>query len=282
MENATIHYERDGHVARLVIDQERRRNAVNLAMWRLIPDLLRQAAADPDVRLVVVTGAGSAAFSAGADISEFAELRATSSGVEAYEAAVTAALDAVLGCPKPTVAAVRGVCFGGGMEIALCCDLRFADANARFRMPGAQLGLGYAYSAVRLVADRLGAAATADILFTGREIGAAEAARLGIAQSVSAAETFDGDVAAVVARIAGNAPLTLLAAKRALIDLARPDHLRDRAAVDALVAACFASEDYAEGRAAFREKREPLFRAGAGTAPQQEPSDLSSAQKVTS
>lgn len=124
MENATIHYEREGHVARLVIDQERRRNAVNLAMWRLIPDLLRQAAADPDVRLVVVTGCGSAAFSAGADISEFAALRATASGVEAYEVAVTAALDALLGCPKPTIAAVRGVCFGGGMEIALCCDLR--------------------------------------------------------------------------------------------------------------------------------------------------------------
>lgn len=274
MAEGTITYGVEGHIARLAIAQERRRNALSLAMWKALPDLMARAAEDANVRLVVISGAGRIAFSSGADISEFATVRSTPREVEAYEQAVGAAMDAVLRHPKPVIAAIRGICFGGGMEVAMCCDLRLADEAARFRMPGAQLGLGYAYDAVALLKERLGAAATSDILFSGREIAASEALALGVVQKVFASDEFETRTSAYQQRIARNAPLTLVAVKRALIELAKPHGKADRAAIDKLVAACFASRDYEEGRTAFREKREPLFGADAGTAAGRDSSTL--------
>lgn len=256
----------DGHAATLTIDNERRRNAVGLAMWRAIPERIAEASADPDIRVVVLEGAGELAFSAGADISEFATVRSSPQDVAAYEHAAEAALEAVANCPKPTIAAIRGICFGGGFELALACDLRIAEEGSTFRMPGTRLGLGYAYSAVEMFVARLGQAATAEILFTGEVFDAAAAQRLGVVQKVFGKPDFEAERNALVETISANAPLTLLAAKRALIELSRPHRERDKTAVDALVAACFASPDYAEGRAAFAEKRQPLFKAAAGTA----------------
>lgn len=275
-----IDLRKQGHVAAITIDNERRRNALNLAMWRAIPEAIADASADPNIRVVVLAGAGPLAFSAGADISEFATVRSTPDDVAAYEHAVEAALEAVASCPKPTIAAIRGICFGGGFELALACDLRIAEAGARFRMPGTRLGLGYAYSAVEMFVARLGPAATAEILFTGEAFDAAAALRLAVVQQVHAADAFEAARGALLETIASNAPLTLVAAKRALIELSRPHGERNKAAVDALVAACFASPDYAEGRAAFAEKRPPLFKAAAGTAEIRVQSDPG-AKKVT-
>lgn len=261
-----IDLRKQGHAATITIDNERRRNAVGLAMWQAIPERIAEASTDPDIRVVVLEGAGELAFSAGADISEFATVRSSPQDVAAYEHAVEAALEAVSTCPKPTIAAIRGICFGGGFELALACDLRIAAEGSTFRMPGTRLGLGYAYSAVEMFVARLGQAATAEILFTGEAFDAAAAMRLAIVQQVHSAETFGAARDALVETIASNAPLTLIAAKRALIELSRPLGERDKAAVDALVAACFASLDYAEGRAAFAAKRPPHFKAAAGTA----------------
>lgn len=263
----SIDLRRDGHAAILTISHEARRNALSLAMWRMLPTLVAEASADPDIRVIVLEGAGAKAFCAGADISEFATLRDTPERVEAYEVAVDRALTTLAACPKPTVAAIRGVCFGGGLELALACDLRLADDSALFRMPGAQLGLGYTLSAIEMFVQRIGQAATAEIMFAGRAFGAADALRFGVVQNVHPVASFETGRDALVETIAGNAPLTLIATKRALIELARPAGARDAAAVDALVAACFASSDYAEGRKAFSEKRRPLFKAAAETAP---------------
>ena len=250
-----IDLRKQGHAATITIDNERRRNAVGLGMWRAIPERIAEASIDPDIRVVVLQGAGELAFSAGADISEFATVRSSPQDVAAYEHAVEAALEAVSTCPKPTIAAIRGICFGGGFELALACDLRIAAEGSTFRMPGTRLGLGYAYSAVEMFVARLGQAATAEILFTGEAFDAVAALRLGVVQKVLGMPTFEAERSTFVETIATNAPLTLLAAKRALIELSRPHGERDKAAVDALVAACFASPDYAEGRAGTAETR---------------------------
>ncbi|MGY0777540.1 enoyl-CoA hydratase [Azospirillum argentinense] len=248
-----------GGIARLTLDQPRRLNAMTLEMWRSLPERIGRAVADPAVRVLLVRGAGERAFSAGADISEFGTVRADAAQAAAYEEAVSAATEALLNAPVPTVAAIRGICFGGGLELALCCDLRLSDDGARFRMPGARLGLGYGFPLVRLVVQRMGAAA-ADLLFSARIVTADEAASLGIVQRVAAAAAFDGAVEDYIGLIAGNAPLTLRAAKRAMLEALRTDGPADTEAVDALVARCFASADYAEGRAAFAQKREPGFK----------------------
>jgi enoyl-CoA hydratase/carnithine racemase len=257
--HAMIRYEASGGVARLTLDQVAKHNAMSFAMWSMLPDLVARAEADRDVRVVLVGGAGDKAFCAGADISQFGERRTDADAVAAYERAVSAALEALAGSSKPTVAAIRGICFGGGMALALCCDLRLAAMDVRFRIPAARLGLGYDFANVARLVHRLGPGAAAEMLFTAKIIDAAEGQRLGIAQRVYPVASFAADVAAYAATIAANAPLTLLAAKRALREIEQPEASRDRAAVGRLVAACFASADYAEGQAAFRDKREPRF-----------------------
>lgn len=254
---ATITYSTHAGIARLTLDQPTRHNAMRLAMWQSLPTLLAQAAADPAIRAVTLEGAGRQAFSAGADISEFPATRTGEAAVEAYDHAVSQAAASLLACELPTIALIRGFCFGGGMALAMCCDLRLADETARFRIPAGRLGVGYGWDEIAPVLDRLGPTATAEILFTARIFDAADAARLGITQATYPPESFAQSAEAYLAAIAENAPLTLRATKRALIERTRPNP--DRAAVDRLVAACFASDDYREGQAAFREKRVPRF-----------------------
>jgi len=260
MGTPSIQYRTTGPVARLTIDNPARRNAMTLAMWAALPELVRRAEADPGVRVILVRGAGDTAFCAGADISQFSDNRSSAAEGQAYDAAVHAAQTALFAAEKPTVAYIRGVCYGGGVGIALSCDLRVAAADARFRIPAARLGLGYSFSNVELVAARIGASAAADLLFTARTVDAADALRLGIVGRLLATEQADEAVEELVAAIGGNAPLTLRAVKRALVEVARPAAERDLDAVDALVRACAVSDDYREGQAAFKEKREPRFR----------------------
>lgn len=256
---ATIGYQSRDGVATLTIDQVRKRNALTLEMWRQIPEHIARAEADPAVRIIVLTGAGEQAFSSGADISEFGDKRAGIDATVAYDEAVSRAMNAVADCSKPTVASIRGICFGGGLALALCCHLLLAATDSRFRIPAAQLGLGYEFANVAKLVRRLGFAATTELLFTGAVADASEARRLGLVQQVYPAESFATDAGAYVATIAGNAPLTLQAVVRALHELHRPEAERDGAAADVLVAKCFASSDYLEGQAAFREKRAPRF-----------------------
>ncbi len=255
----SIRYESAHGIARLTIDQPARMNAMRYEMWASLPGLMAQAEADPAVRLIAITGEGERAFSAGADISQFAEKRNGPEAVAVYEHAVEAAHTALARAEKPIIAVIPGVCFGGGMEIAMYCDLRVASSDARFRIPAARLGLGYGFGGIALMARKLGIGPVADLLLSARIIEAAEAERLGIVNAVFDRANFRAQADAYLHQIASNAPLTLKAVKRALVELGKPEAARNSGAVDALVAACFASADYREGQAAFREKRDPVF-----------------------
>jgi enoyl-CoA hydratase/carnithine racemase len=256
---ALIRYVAAHGVATLTIDQPAKMNAMTFDMWTSLPGLIARAEADPAIRAIAVTGAGSRAFSAGADISEFGVKRSGDEAVAAYDRAVDAANAALAKAAKPTIALISGICFGGGFGLAMCCDLRIASSDSRYRIPAARLGLGYGYDNVAKIVGKLGIGPVADLLLSARTIDAVEAGRLGVANSVFPSESFKSDAATYLERIAVNAPLTLIAIKRALIELGRPEADRDVGAVDALVAACFASADYREGQAAFREKRDPAF-----------------------
>lgn len=250
----------DGPLARLVLDNPRRRNAVGFVMWRQLFEALGALAADDAVRVVIVSGAGGQAFSAGADVSEFGEWRTDPDKKRLYDQTMLNAARALESFPKPTLASVRGYCIGGGLELALVCDIRVCAADAQFAVTPARLGIGYSLTDTERLVSRLGAAATREMLFTARRYPAAEALRLGIVNRVVAAAELDRTVAELAGEIAANAPLTLSAAKTIINEATKPPAERDVALCERLVADCYASEDYAEGRRAFAEKRPPRFR----------------------
>jgi enoyl-CoA hydratase/carnithine racemase len=251
---------RDGHIARLTIDHVRRRNAMTLEMWRELGRHCREIAADREVRVVVLAGAGELAFCAGADISEFKDNRSSEAAVETYDQAVADASRALASLPKPTIALIKGVCFGGGMGLAMSCDVRLASSTARFRIPAAKLGLGYPFESLALLVQKLGPGTVADILYSARVVTAEEAQRLHITQITWPEAEFDQSANNYVQQIAANAPLTLAAVKAALVELSKAHGAVGSPVVEEMVKACFSSADYQEGQNAFREKREPRFR----------------------
>lgn len=250
----------DGHVARVVINHPRRRNAVTYAMWKLFGDVLEKVNNDEGVRVIVLTGQGEQAFSAGNDISEFGQWREDPAKLAEYDARSARVYRLLRSCEKPVVALIRGVCVGGGLELALLCDLRIAAENARFGITPAKLGLGYKLDDIQLVVDAIGATGAKLLLFTGRLFSAAEAADLGLVNQVALLSEVEGVVDALAEEIARNAPLTVRELKIAIGEALKPENSRDRARIQALVDACHASEDFQEGQKAFREKRRPRFR----------------------
>ena len=252
--------ERDGHVARVTINRPNRRNALSFAAWQSLAAAFDNLAADPEVRVVVLTGAGDRAFCAGNDISEFAEKRSTPEQVEAYAQVLSHAYEVIGGIEKPLVARVRGFAVGGGFELMQLCDVQIASAGARFAMTPARLGLGYKLADVQLLVDRIGPRTAREMLFTGRLFDAAEAERMGCVTRVVPDEDLDAAVDGCAAEIAANAPLSIRAIKVAIGEALKPPSERDRARCDALAAACNESEDYREGQTAFTERRAPVFR----------------------
>ena len=254
-----LRLERDGGLAVLVLDNPARLNALTADMWAAIPRLIGEAEADPAVRVIVLKGAGGKAFSAGADISEFDSAR-TGDAAKAYDALNHAAFEALLGAGKPTLAMVEGFCLGGGLGIAACCDLRIANEAATFAIPAAKLGLGYHPRWVRTLLTLAPAASVKELLFTGRRFTSQEALAMGLVNRVHSAAVLDSEMRALAEAIAGNAPMTIRAAKAAIDALTLKPETADIARLEALVRACFDSADYAEGRKAFAEKRKPQFK----------------------
>lgn len=255
---ARVIAEADGPIGRITFDNQARRNAMTLAMWQGLRDAVDRFAADPEIRVLVLRGAGEKAFVAGADISEFEALRASEEGIARYNAISEGADHALHTCPKPTIAAIRGSCVGGGMGIALACDLRIAAEDARFGITAARLGLGYGIDGVRKLVAAVGPASASEILFTGGIFTAEDARAMGVLRHVVPVAELDAAVERLARQIAEAAPLTVRAAKAAI--LAVQDRAgAGEASVEALIKACYDSADYQEGRSAFAEKRKPRF-----------------------
>jgi len=247
-------------VAWLTLRNPARLNAVRLEMWEAIPGALAPLAADADVRVVVMRGHGEDAFASGADISEFQERRSDPASAAAYEEVTARAFEALVGFEKPLVAMIHGVCIGGGLAIAASADLRVAADDARLALPPARLGIGYHMGGVERIVSIVGPSAASEIFFTARQYTAAEALRIGLVNQIVAKADMQAFTERYANGIAANAPLTLRAAKRAIRETQRDAASRDHEAVRRLIAACFSSQDYAEGVRAFLEKRSPRFR----------------------
>ena len=247
----------EGQVGWIVFDNQKRRNAMSLAMWKGVAQALADFGANPDVRVVVMRGAGDTAFVSGADISEFEANRNNAQAQAGYAAASDGAWRALERIDKPLIAMIRGFCFGGGLAIAMKADMRIASENALFAIPAARLGIAYPAHSVRDLVALTGPANAKEILFTGRRMDANEALRLGLLNRVVPDGHLESEIAALCATLAVNAPLSMRASKEVIDQIARD--APDPARVKELSRACFDSADYAEGRRAFLEKRRPAF-----------------------
>jgi len=243
----------------ITFNQPARHNAMSLAMWAGLGVAARALGADPSVRVLVMRGAGGQAFVSGADISEFETRRADAAQKRQYDEIAAEGQQALAALAQPLIAMIQGHCLGGGLALALSADVRLADTSARFAIPAARLGLGYDYRGVAALARVVGPSAAKDILFSARALPASEALRLGLVNAVLEPDALDGHVRAYAARIADNAPLTLRAAKAAVAAFEHYADAMNRPELAAMVARCFDSDDYREGRRAFLAKRRPAF-----------------------
>jgi enoyl-CoA hydratase/carnithine racemase len=250
---------KEGSVGYLIFNNPERHNAVSLEMWEAASRILAGFADDPEVRVVVLTGAGGKAFVSGADISKFESERSSKEAIDRYNVAVDEANTAIYEFPKPTIAMIRGYCIGGGVGLALCCDLRICSDNSKFGVPAAKLGLGYGYKGIKKLVDLVGPSFAKEIFFTARQFTAAEAIQMGLVNRVVPAEELEKYVKDYAETIGGNAPLTVNSVKVIVGEAVKDESKRDLQKCADQVAQCFASSDYIEGRKAFMEKRKPAF-----------------------
>lgn len=227
-------------------------------MWQAIPGIVAEFDQNDQIRCLVITGSGTEAFAAGADISEFAANRATEEAAKVYDDATRDAVASILACSRPVVAAIRGICFGGGVALAAACDLRIAASDARFCIPAARLGVAYGVGGTARLAQVVGASLASEMLITARVYSAHEALMRGLVHQVAPVADFEAALEGYVSAIAANAPLSMTASKRAIQAFLAPQPHAVGAA-EAAASVCARSADYAEGRSAFMQKRKPVF-----------------------
>ncbi|MFA6266727.1 MAG: enoyl-CoA hydratase [Pseudolabrys sp.] len=250
---------KEGQVGYLTFNNPDKLNAVSLDMWEAAESYLDEFKNDSNIRVVVVTGAGGKAFVSGADISKFENERAGKEASDRYNEAVDRAYAAFYDFPKPTIAMIRGYCIGGGMGLALSCDLRICTEGSKFAVPAAKLSIGYRYAGLKKLVDVVGPSFAKEIFYTARQFTSEEAKGMGLVNRVlpdGELETYVNDYAAT---IAGNAPLAVDSVKFIVGEILKDPDKRDLDRAEAMVQACFASNDFIEGRRAFMEKRKPKF-----------------------
>ena len=246
----------------MILNNPERHNAISLEMWDAAIEIMADFATDPSVRVMVLTGAGGKAFASGADISKFKDERQEAEALARYQATTQKAYETLQGMPIPTIAMIRGYCIGGGTAVAVCCDVRICTENAKFGIPAAKLGLGYGLQRAIPLVDLVGPAFAKEMFFTGRQFDAREAEKMGLVNRVVADDKLEDTVQEMARTIAENAPLTVRCAKLVVGEALKDSHERDVAATERAVRACFQSNDYKEGQAAFMEKRKPRFTGG--------------------
>jgi enoyl-CoA hydratase/carnithine racemase len=249
----------DGAVGTVVFNQPEKHNAVTVEMWIGLGEIIAEMEADAAIRVVVLRGAGEKAFVSGADISQFDKTRSNAAVAAQHALRMATGRGAIKRCSKPTIAAIRGYCLGGGLGIALQADIRIAANDSQFGIPAARLGIAYAFDGLRTLVDTVGPAHARMIMYSANRLDAAEAARIGLINRVVSGDSLWSEVGALAARIASNAPISVAASKAGIdMSLRDPDQ-RDLALLDAFQRRSLDSEDYREGRAAFKEKRQPVF-----------------------
>jgi enoyl-CoA hydratase/carnithine racemase len=247
-----------GAVATLVLNRPAKRNAITLEMWKALPHTLRDLASDPELRILVIRGAGADAFASGADISEFERVRSNAESARRYSHLAEAADLALAAFPRPTIAMIHGFCVGGGLELALSCDLRFASRAARFGITAARLGIIYGFTSTRRLASIVGPSHARDILFSGRLVGIDEARAMGLVTKVCEPDALEAQTYEYAGQLAQQAPLSQRGAKLMLQHLQGEGGMTD-SDLAAFVEQAYESEDYREGVRAFLEKRRPRF-----------------------
>ena len=244
----------------IVFDQPAKMNAINGAMWRAVPAAVARFDRNPEVRCIALRGSGTEAFAAGADISEFEQLRDGQAAVGEYDGLLDQALHAIQDSRKPSVAMIHGFCMGGGLEVALACDLRYCGTSAQFAIPAAKLGLAYNVEGHKRLMETVGHARAREIMFLGRRYGADEALAMGLVHRVLPDAELEAYVDGVIATLLENAPLAIANSKTILEEYVKSEGTPDRDAMRAAMQRCAQSADYREGRRAFMEKRKPRFR----------------------
>jgi enoyl-CoA hydratase len=255
-----VESEREGAIGWIVFDHPERRNAISPNMWSELSAAASAFAKDDAVRVVVMRGAGETAFVSGADISRLGPaVEADAESWTPNESAPGdpfAELDAI---PKPVIAMIHGFCFGGGVALSLCADMRYASDDASFSIPAARLGVGYGLAAVDTLANVVGLSMAKEVLFSARRYSAADALRMGLVNQVMPKAELEAGVREIAGRIAENAPLTIRSVKLIASQLRKPADVRNHEAVRDSLRACFDSRDFSEGVKAFMEKRKPEF-----------------------
>lgn len=254
-----VYLQVEGEIAFICFNRPDKRNALSYEIWLRIPQLIEECENDANVKVIIFKGTGSAAFSAGADISEFKTLRYTAEGAEKYNKATMIAEKSIMNASKPTIAMIQGFCVGGGCEIAVACDFRFSDEQGNFGITPAKLGLVYNTPGTKNVVDLVGPAKAKDILYTGRFLDAGEAYRIGLIDRIYPAEAIKEETVRYAELICRNAQLSVRGSKK-IINEVLAGAIEDSPETAELVIESFLSEDYREGVRSFLEKRKPDFK----------------------
>lgn len=251
--------EKDGHIGWMIFNNPARRNAMSLEMWTAAATILDDFESDDNIRVIVMKGAGDKAFVSGADISQFEEKRANAEAAEEYSRQSDAARDRMASLKKPFVAMVRGFCLGGGLGVAMKADLRIVSDDSQFGIPAARLSIAYTFDNLRNLVDLVGPTVAKELLFTAKRINAQEALRIGLVNQVVSASELEATVRELAGTMADNAPLSIRASKLTINEVIKDPADRNWDVINQVTKDCFDSQDYAEGRKAFMEKRRPAF-----------------------
>ena len=243
----------------ITFNNPEKRNAMSLDMWEGLGSALVELRDDPEVRVVIMVGAGDKAFVSGADISQFEKTRHNAEAAEEYSKKSAAQRALLADFPKPTIACIRGFCLGGGMQVAMLADSRIASENSQFGIPAAKLGIAYGYDGLKHLVSLVGPSWARLIMYTGMRIDSAEALRIGLVDRVVPDTELWNATSEIARTISGNAPLAIKAAKITIAQILKDPDNRDMDAIKAIGTACMDSEDFREGRRAFMEKRKPNF-----------------------
>ena len=249
---------KDG-VGYITFNNPEKHNAVSIEMWDALEQILDGFRSSQDIRVIVLSGAGGKAFVSGADISKFDKERSSKEAVLSYNKRTQKVYENLETFPKPTIAMIDGYCIGGGLNLAVCCDIRICSEKSKFAMPAAKLSLGYPFSSIKRLFDVMGPGMAKHFMFTAEKISASEALACGLVQKLVSEDNIDSYVKDYALNIANNAPLTIKAMKQIVIEISKNSDERDLLLCEKLASACFDSEDYKEGRKAFMEKRKPNF-----------------------